>query len=111
MPERKLLDIDTGRLADMDANGVDMHLLSMGLPGVQMFEPDSVSQCRADLSNHGVKVWREPRGLIPRASWRNRCVPHYRPTPPVARAPVLRLPPGDPASPAAAAVPRPSVSR
>ncbi|RYC70567.1 amidohydrolase [Spirosoma sordidisoli] len=36
----KLLDLDAGRLADMDANGVDMHLLSLGLPGVQMFEPD-----------------------------------------------------------------------
>lgn len=36
----KLLDLDAGRLADMDTNGVDMHLLSLGLPGVQMFEPD-----------------------------------------------------------------------
>ncbi|UFH55891.1 amidohydrolase family protein [Spirosoma sp. KNUC1025] len=36
----KLLDLDDGRLADMDENGVDMHLLSLGLPGVQMFETD-----------------------------------------------------------------------
>jgi 5-carboxyvanillate decarboxylase len=37
----KLLDIDAGRLADMDANDVDMHVLSLGMPGVQMFERDT----------------------------------------------------------------------
>jgi 5-carboxyvanillate decarboxylase len=31
----RLLDLDAGRLADMDANGVDVHLLSLGVPGVQ----------------------------------------------------------------------------
>lgn len=34
----RLLDIGEGRLAEMDANGVDMHLLSLTVPGVQMFE-------------------------------------------------------------------------
>lgn len=33
---QKLLDIETIRLADMDANGVDMHVLSMTMPGVQI---------------------------------------------------------------------------
>jgi len=33
-----LLDVDA-RLADMDANGVDMHVLSLTAPGVQMFDP------------------------------------------------------------------------
>lgn len=37
----KLLDIDAGRLAEMDANGVDMHLLSLTAPGVQMFDADT----------------------------------------------------------------------
>jgi 5-carboxyvanillate decarboxylase len=46
----KLLDVDAGRLADMDANGVDMHLLSLGLPGVQMFEP-AQAVALARLSN------------------------------------------------------------
>ena len=46
----RLLDIDAGRLADMDANGVDMHLLSLGIPGVQMFEPDT-AVALARLSN------------------------------------------------------------
>jgi predicted TIM-barrel fold metal-dependent hydrolase len=35
----QLLDVDGPRLADMDASGVDMAVLSLGLPGVQVFEP------------------------------------------------------------------------
>ncbi|MCF0075007.1 amidohydrolase family protein [Dyadobacter sp. CY261] len=35
-----LLDLGAGRLANMDASGVDMHVLSLGLPGVQLFEAD-----------------------------------------------------------------------
>lgn len=34
----QLLDIGAGRLQDMDANGVDMHLLGLTSPGVQMLE-------------------------------------------------------------------------
>ncbi|NJN33700.1 MAG: amidohydrolase [Saprospiraceae bacterium] len=34
----RLLDFDTLRLADMDANNVSMHLLSLTMPGVQVFE-------------------------------------------------------------------------
>lgn len=37
---RQLLDIDAERLREMDAAGVDMQLLSVTIPGVQMFEPD-----------------------------------------------------------------------
>jgi len=37
----QLLDIDAGRLAVMDENGVDMHLLSLTAPGVQMFDADT----------------------------------------------------------------------
>ncbi len=46
----RLLDLDTVRLADMDANGVDMHILSLGVPGVQMFER-STAVALAKLSN------------------------------------------------------------
>ena len=46
----KLLDLDAGRLADMDASGVDVHLLSLGLPGVQLFEADQ-AVALARLSN------------------------------------------------------------
>jgi len=37
----QLLDIDAGRLAVMDENDVDMHLLSLTAPGVQMFNADT----------------------------------------------------------------------
>jgi 5-carboxyvanillate decarboxylase len=46
----KLLDLDAGRLADMDANGVAMHLLSLGIPGVQMFDRET-AVALARLSN------------------------------------------------------------
>ena len=46
----RLLDIDAGRLADMDANGVDVHLLSLTVPGVQMFEAATAVEL-ARLSN------------------------------------------------------------
>jgi predicted TIM-barrel fold metal-dependent hydrolase len=36
----KLLDLDKLRLADMDSSGVDMHVLSLTMPGVQIFERD-----------------------------------------------------------------------
>ena len=37
---RQLLDLEGERLAIMDATGVSMHLLSVTIPGVQMFAPD-----------------------------------------------------------------------
>jgi len=37
---RQLLDTDGERLEIMDANGVDVHLLSLTAPGVQTFPPD-----------------------------------------------------------------------
>jgi 2,3-dihydroxybenzoate decarboxylase/5-carboxyvanillate decarboxylase len=41
-----LLDIEAGRLAVMDENGVDMHLLSLTAPGVQMFDADPEQRWR-----------------------------------------------------------------
>jgi 5-carboxyvanillate decarboxylase len=38
-----LLDIESERLRDMDANGVDMHLLSLTAPGVQLFDADTAT--------------------------------------------------------------------
>jgi 5-carboxyvanillate decarboxylase len=46
----KLLDFDNLRLADMDANGVDMYLLSLAMPGVQIFERDKATEL-ARLAN------------------------------------------------------------
>jgi predicted TIM-barrel fold metal-dependent hydrolase len=46
----RLLDLGAGRLADMDANGVDVHLLSLTMPGVQMFD-SATAVALARLSN------------------------------------------------------------
>jgi 5-carboxyvanillate decarboxylase len=48
----KLLDIDALRLADMDANGVDMQLLSITLPGVQMFEKTRAVELARVVNDH-----------------------------------------------------------
>jgi 5-carboxyvanillate decarboxylase len=37
----QLLDIDAGRIESMDRHGVDMHILSLTAPGVQMFDADT----------------------------------------------------------------------
>lgn len=37
----KLLDLEGDRLAEMDAHGVSMHLLSLTAPGVQIFDADT----------------------------------------------------------------------
>jgi 5-carboxyvanillate decarboxylase len=43
----KLLDFDKIRLDDMNANGVDMHVLSLVMPGVQMFESQQAIELAA----------------------------------------------------------------
>ena len=39
-----LLDVGAGRLQDMDENGVDMQLLSLTAPGVQLFDADTATE-------------------------------------------------------------------
>lgn len=46
----RLLDLEDTRLAEMEANGVDVHVLSLAAPGVQMLERD-VAVSLARLSN------------------------------------------------------------
>jgi 5-carboxyvanillate decarboxylase len=43
----RLLDLEEGRLGDMDKNGVAMHLLSLTAPGVQMFDADTATELAA----------------------------------------------------------------
>lgn len=43
----RLLDFDKVRLDDMNANGVDMHVLSLVMPGVQMFESQQAKELAA----------------------------------------------------------------
>src|SRR5262245_16783986 len=45
-----LLDLEDARLKDMDANGVDMQVLSLTAPGVQMFDADLAAEM-AQLAN------------------------------------------------------------
>ncbi|MHA4837862.1 amidohydrolase family protein [Sphingopyxis sp. MSC1_008] len=49
---RQLLDIDTERLRDMDGAGVDMQLLSVTIPGVQIFEPARASALAITTNDH-----------------------------------------------------------
>jgi 2,3-dihydroxybenzoate decarboxylase/5-carboxyvanillate decarboxylase len=43
----QLIDLEEQRLRDMDANGVDVHLLSLTAPGVQMFDADTATELAA----------------------------------------------------------------
>ncbi len=45
-----LVDLDTSRIADMDANGVDVQLLLLTSPGVQIFDADTATEM-AELAN------------------------------------------------------------
>jgi predicted TIM-barrel fold metal-dependent hydrolase len=66
----KLLDIDTIRISDMDANGVNMHILSLVMPGVQMFERDE-AVALAQLANNRLSaaVQRHPTRFAGLASF------------------------------------------
>ena len=47
-----LLDIEGERLRDMDANGVDLHLLSLTAPGVQLFDADTATELATVANDH-----------------------------------------------------------
>jgi predicted TIM-barrel fold metal-dependent hydrolase len=66
----KLLDLDRLRLSDMDANRVDMHLLSLTMPGVQVFPADQAAEL-ARLANDrlGEAVRRHPNRFAGLASF------------------------------------------
>ena len=67
---QRLLDIDAGRLADMDANDVDMHVLSLTMPGVQMFERDTaVALARLANDRLSEAVRRHPKRFAGLASF------------------------------------------
>jgi 2,3-dihydroxybenzoate decarboxylase/5-carboxyvanillate decarboxylase len=51
-----LLDIEERRLAQMDELGVDMHLLSLTAPGVQMFDADSATELAALANDHLAEI-------------------------------------------------------
>lgn len=48
----RLIDWEDERIAEMDRNGVDMHLLSLTAPGVQLFDPDTGSDLARIANDH-----------------------------------------------------------
>ena len=66
----RLLDVEEHRLAEMDANHVDMHLLSLTTPGVQMFERARAIEL-AKLSNDRLSevIKRRPKRFAGLASF------------------------------------------
>ena len=53
-----LLDIEDRRLNEMDALGVDMHLLSLTAPGVQMFDADTATDLASLVNDRLAEVCR-----------------------------------------------------
>jgi 2,3-dihydroxybenzoate decarboxylase len=56
----KLLDISQGRIAEMDADGVDVQVLAVSAPGVQKFDPDtglSIARIANDRLADAVKAY------------------------------------------------------
>ncbi|MGF7168730.1 2,3-dihydroxybenzoate decarboxylase/5-carboxyvanillate decarboxylase [Sphingobium xanthum] len=54
-----LLDIEEKRLPEMDALGVDMHLLSLTAPGVQMFDADTATELAALANDRLAEICRK----------------------------------------------------
>jgi 5-carboxyvanillate decarboxylase len=52
----RLIDLEDGRLRDMDENGVAMHLLSLTAPGVQMFDADTATELAALANDRMAEV-------------------------------------------------------
>ncbi len=49
--QRRIQSLDDERLADMDASGIDMAVLSLGSPGVQIFDPATATSLAADSND------------------------------------------------------------
>ena len=55
----RLIDLEGERMKDMDANGVDVHLLSLTAPGVQMFDADTATELAALANDRMAEVIRK----------------------------------------------------
>lgn len=49
---RALTDLDAGRIAAMDADGIDMQLLLLSSPGVQVFAPDTAVALAVEANDY-----------------------------------------------------------
>jgi 5-carboxyvanillate decarboxylase len=58
----RLLDVDHERLRIMDELGVDMHVLSLTSPGVQMFDPDTATSLASVANDRLAEIIRQHPG-------------------------------------------------
>ena len=49
---KRLLDMDETRIADMDATGIDVQVLMLTAPGVQVFEPDLATNLARNANDY-----------------------------------------------------------
>jgi 5-carboxyvanillate decarboxylase len=56
-----LLDVESRRLREMDEFGVDMHLLSLTAPGVQMFDADTATELAALANDRMADICDDPK--------------------------------------------------
>ncbi len=49
---QRLIDLGAGRIANMDASGIDMQLISITSPGVQVLEAELARDLAQDANNH-----------------------------------------------------------
>ena len=49
---QRLIDLGEGRIADMDASGIDMQVISITSPGVQVLEPNLARELAQDANDH-----------------------------------------------------------
>jgi 5-carboxyvanillate decarboxylase len=54
-----LLDVEDRRLREMDEFGIDMHLLSLTAPGVQMFDADTATELAALANDRMAEICRK----------------------------------------------------
>ena len=51
MIHQRLLDLDQGRLAHMDETGIDIQVISITSPGIQIFEPNLATELARDAND------------------------------------------------------------
>ncbi len=48
---RRILDVGEERIEDMDRNGINMQVLSLSIPGVEMLDPEQGTEIARDVNN------------------------------------------------------------
>ena len=56
---RRIVDLGAERIADMDASGIDMQLLMLSAPGVQVFDPGTAVSLSVETNNQVAEAIKE----------------------------------------------------